>query len=587
MNTTDRLFNLSTLFLTAFVWTALQCFPAFGQAGLPEIKRLIDNENYDQAIAAANQEIPASKDAKAHYYKAIAYFYKSMDENMPANEANALRGAIRPIASDALGKTKKASYGYITMGLAEFIAGNAAGAKTQLDLAIEKAPNDVASLLEIANVYKAAVEFETSKPSKGNADTRKMGVNEATTVLTKAEAYDKKNPEIYTALGRLWEIQKVSELPEINYKKAIDINPSNPNAQYALATYLVKQKKYKDAEPILTKVIELDPKFAPAYKDLSDIYFNTAGDDKRFYKKSLEYATKWRDLLGNSKSARARYAVLLYLIGLYSDAVPAFEDIMKDSTNLVFDRLYGYCLVESQKYPEGKAQLDKYFQKAKADQLVNKDYKYYGLALEKSGQPDQAIEYYQKAITADPSQTTLNKNIADIYKEKKEWPKYVEYLERYLEKHPNLTDQFYLGFSLLNNVKDYNKAEAVFTKILATKPDLIEAHYYLAQTNVRRDTSQSKASAIPHYENMSKYIYKFKQENDAGKKKFLAEGGTRIFFYYYGKKDYSKALGMSKLILANDAIDPKNKTNVQQTVDYINSQTKDAVPFDWVAEWTK
>ena len=87
----------------------------------------------------------------------------------------------------------------------------------------------------------------------------------------KIDPYD---PEIYLCLGNNFHRQEKLDDAELNFKKAVNLNPSYLPALYNLGLILNKKQRFDDSISFFKKVINLKPDFANGYYSLGLTQFN-------------------------------------------------------------------------------------------------------------------------------------------------------------------------------------------------------------------------------------------------------------------------------------------------------------------------
>jgi tetratricopeptide (TPR) repeat protein len=544
--------------LLLWLWIA----PLAGAQTADDVRKLIDNENYPQALDAANKLIAANpKSGVGYFYKGFALYRMAFeDDQSPVTRSRYLADA-RVVFETATKQAKKDGYGFAGLGVLAGAESKLDEMKAQYDKALELSGQDVPLLVEMAQACLDVYNREASKPGKGDRALRTKAADMATLLLTKAETYSKNNADIYIKLGDLYALQRVPELALSNYQKAITVDPRSSRAHYALAQYYLKERKYNDAKDELLKVKDIDPKFALAYRDLSEIYFLAEQ-----FEYAMQFARQYRDLIGNDKRANARYATFLYLTKNYKEAVPALAAVLKDTNSVVLQRLYAYSLIETKDFAQGRAALDKYFSMTKAEDLIYKDYYYQGKLLLSEGKPDEAVKNFEKAIEKDSSITAVYKELYTEYNNQKDYEKAAHYLALYLKYNKSLTDQFTLGWTYYARLKQYEEAERVLGDLVRQRPDVVDAVVYLARTASSLDPKSEEGRAKPHYELLIKEV--IRQELQEKKKAELAEAYYYLGSYYYLKQNLPLALAYSTKVLE---LDP-NKTAAKQIVDYVKGQ---------------
>lgn len=544
--------------LALLLWSAPRLW---GQTA-EDVRKLIDNENYRQAIDQANQMITANaKSGQGYFYKGLALYRMAVEPGQaPATRTQYLADA-RTIFDMAVAKAKKDGYGSAGLGVLSGVDGKMDEMKTHYDKALELSGSDVGLLVEMAQACLDVYDREASKPGKGDRTVRTKAADMATLLLTKAENYSKNSADIYIKLGDLYTLQRVSELPMTNYKKAITLDPQSARAHYALAQYYLKEKKYNEAKDELLLAKDIDPKFANAYRDLAEIYF--LGEQ---YEYAKQFARQYRDLIGNDKRASARYGMFLYLTKNYQEAATALAEVLKDSNSYMLQRLYAYSLIEGKDYAGGRKALDKYFASTKPEEQVYKDHYYNGRLLLQEGKADEAVKNVERAMKDDSSLTTFYKDVYEHYKAKDDWANAAVYLDKYLKRNPSLTDQFMLGWINYAKLQKYAEAERLLGDLTKQRPDVVDAVVYLARASAKIDTNSAEGRAKPHYELLIKEV--MRQQLQEKKKAELAEAFFYLSYYYYLKQNLALALAYSNRCLEFDPA----KSQAKQIVDYVKGQ---------------
>ena len=123
---------------------------------------------------------------------------------------------------------------------------------TYFDQATEKDPN-------FAPAYAAAVDARVLLTTWKNTSTLEA-TSKAKADASRAVDLDPTLGEAYAALGsvNLWFEWKWSEA-EANIKRAIELNPSNPNIHILYASYLISRGQTEQAVSHIKQAVELDP----------------------------------------------------------------------------------------------------------------------------------------------------------------------------------------------------------------------------------------------------------------------------------------------------------------------------------------
>ncbi|MCS7073078.1 MAG: tetratricopeptide repeat protein [Bacteroidia bacterium] len=510
---------------------------------LDEAIRAINTADYKKARSILNTIITQQpKKPEPLYYMGLSYLESAQDqEDIPVknDELEKARDYFnRGIAANA-----KYPYNFVGLGRYYVEKKNFAEAKSNFDKGLAINASDVSVLVTIADGYLTAKDRNLT--------------NEAEKLLTRAQALNSKNPDIFISLGDVYMNQNVEELPLNKYNQAASLDPNNVRAHYRIGQYYVKYKKYQEGANAFMKAISIDPKFAPAYRDMGELYF-LAKD----YKKAKESYKKYVELTANDLQARARYCQFLYLSKDYATAVEEITTALKDTTTNVLLRLYGYSLYETGKYPEAKTAMDKYFGRVKPEFIIARDNEYYGKILDKLGQKDQALSYYEKAIAMDSGMDSLYSKMADIYNYQKNYTKAAEVLEKLISSKPTIQNYYSLG-EIYYKLENWEKAITAYTKTTEIKPDFHMGYLKIARCNFQLDPETTEGKAQPAYQKYLEIINTLPNKDNF--KKEQVEANSYLAYYYYNvKKD--NALSRSYYEKVKE-LDPTNE-QANKMLDY-------------------
>lgn len=276
-------------------------------------------------------------------------------------------------------------------------------------------------------VYRKIAEAWLSTDNK-NAD-------EAINLLNTAIKLEPKNAENYILLGDAQFAKNPADgsTPIKNYQKASELNPKSPKGILREGrlyeggrNYTLALEKYKTA-------LSLDPNFAPAYREIAELY-SKAGQQS----KSIENWKKYLEM-NNKNDARYLYMNSLFKNKQYADAITEYTTLRTNGFRKpIMERLAAYSYYEmgnkndSMAYVKGLEAMNKFFNAAGKDfKYIAADYEYKGLLLVRNGKENDGLVEIEKAIAMDASVC------ADAYSkltkasvEKKDYAKVIAYTER-------------------------------------------------------------------------------------------------------------------------------------------------------------
>jgi tetratricopeptide (TPR) repeat protein len=507
---------------------ALACaVPAVaGAQTIQDLRMYVQNEEYARLNSACDGLIAQqAKKPEPYFYKGLGFYRQALAEDVtPANKTNLLNTA-RGLFQAGYDKNKNYANNLIGLGLIDLQQGNLEAAKGKFKQAEELAAADPLAYIEMAEGF-----IDYANLPGTNAKNKNEATDAAINYLTRAEAKDKNNADVYVSLGRCYAAKGVAELAETNYKKALNLKPANAAAHYELGRLLEKQKKYNEAVAAMKKAIEADAKFAPAYKRVVEIAFR-AGQ----YEYAKQMAAKYRDLAGNDKAARVRYGQLLYLTNSFADVVREYTALLKDTTSSDIIRLLGYSQIETKDYAGGKQSLDKLFAQISEGERITKDYKYYGIAQAMSGQVDEAERNLANALNKDPEVITVYKDLYEKFKEQKDYAKAARFCEKYIQtKTDSPNEQYFLGWIYTYQLKEYQKALDLLTRLGDKYPEFTEAHHMAATAASALDPDSKQGLAkVPYERTLTSYMKLPADKQDDKKKKKAGEAAVYLSAYHY------------------------------------------------------
>ena len=431
--------------------------------------------------------------------------------------------------------------------------------------------------------YKASVALGANKNTevmRKTAETyieaENKSLDEAMALLNAAIKIEPKNAENYLLMGdALLEKNPTEGGPAIKqYDKFSELNPKSPKGILRAGKLYQRGRNYQLALDLYKKAQDLDPTYAPAYREKAELY-NLAGQKANAvesYKKYLE--------LNNSDEARIRYAGFLVINKQYAEAITESEKTQNaGSKDMYLDRYLGYSYAElgnktdTAAYTKGLKAINRFFEKAGSNFKYSAvDYKYKGILLAKTGKDSLGILEMEKAAQVDPKLANeVTREIAKSYMKAKKYNKAVDTYNRIMNGDPkNLNAQdwyefgrayYYDGGAKQREKKDvealdlFVKADTCFSKLTQISPAYAIAYFWRGKANVQQDVKDEKGLAKPHYE---KAISLVKPEEKALVKQNLIEAYLYLgsHFAFSKEKDLAKAKEYFNLV---KELDPANK----------------------------
>jgi len=272
------------------------------------------------------------------------------------------------------------------------------------------------------------------------------------------------------------------QLPEIYQKKAM---------------LFKRSRTYDLAIQNLEKAISTDPNYAPAYRDLIEIY-----QEQKLYEKVTPLLEQYTNLVADDIEAKVRFVGFMFRQARnYERTIEEADKVIAiEPDNFRMYRWKGYAQVELEQYEKGLATMRKFFDLVGNERTYFTDFDYYARAAAAMGSYQEAEEKYLKALEFDISKADILDKIAKMYYDAKMFAEAAEAYKHKIETvDPVSTDYFYLGFSLFR-IQQYEEADSSFAIVTDVLPDWLPAYVFRAQCNEFLDPNIEEYLAKPFHE---------------------------------------------------------------------------------------
>jgi tetratricopeptide (TPR) repeat protein len=437
--------------------------------------------------------------------------------------------------------------------------------------------------------------------------------DEAINHANSAIKLDPKNPDNYITLGdaQLEKTPTDGGTAIKSYKQATTLNPKSAKGIISEGKLYQRGRNYQLALDKYKEALGIDPTFAPAYREIAELYF-LAGQNA----KSIENWKKYLEL-NNSDFARYRFMSALYKNKQYSEAITEYENLKKSNfKNVYLDRIASYSYYEmgdkndKDAYQKGSKALDDFFQGAGPNfKYLGSDFKYKGLLMMKTGKDSLGIIEMEKGISMDPaSGGDIYGEIANYFYKSKRYDKSIEYFQKKIALDPktigsggnekliknlNNNDWFNLGrayyflgdlrMRAASAIKDakqrsqketevmmmFAESDSAFVNLTLLSPSWPTGYIYRGRVNYSLDPKIERDDTRIQYEKVLEVIKP--EEKATTYKKEAIEAYEYLGYYYVTKKDKAKADEMFKAI---QELDPTN----QKAKDYFAPPKPGAKP---------
>ena len=491
---------------------------------------------------------------------------------------------------------------------------------------ISKIPNpkDYAyALAKIAESYIRGVSVDTSL---------------ALPLLREAVMIDKTNPDIYIIMGDVYILVNDGSNSIRNYKQAQYYDPGSPTANMKIGRIYVGGMNLMAAIPYYKAAIELDVNYAPAYRELGQLY-SLAGR----YDQSQENFRTYLNLTKGNIPAKIRYVNALFYAKEYAKVVSTVEEIFAiDKTRTYLNRIAAYSYYEMEEPDLEKAlhYMENLFQTLSSENLIKRDYTYLAKILLKknSGYPkllqdtarisseldaayknlsaakgqnqvkykaridslnlrkdqlgkeikqadteiDRAFDAYNKALEYNQKDVNLLSEIANNYytnrryeQAARTWEKLLDLGRNDVNNYLQIGRAYYIG-------QNYHKADSVFTVVTRKFPDNIQSYLMIARTYSQMDPDLKSGLARPKFET---FLEKAGRDTVTNAKEMVEAFGY-LGYYHLKKENFSDANYWYDRIIN---IDPENKeflvkgyigkANVSFMMSELKKELNDKIPY--------
>jgi Tfp pilus assembly protein PilF len=523
------IFNLAWIF-TMVVGTQ-QVFAQTVKDGLYQL----DVEQYGNASKTFKTLVQQNATGENLYY--LGNYYMNVDQ----------LDSARIQFEQGIAKDPAYALNFIGLGSVLMAKGDKVGAKAQFGkaLAIKKADKNAEVWYRIG---------EANVIHKNNDPT------EAVTALQKALAIDKNKTDAYLALGDAFLRKGDGGNAANNYEKALGVNAGLAKAHIKLGKIYVRANpnlaldKYKEA-------ITVDPKYAPAYRELAELYFLA-----KQYDNARQMYEKYITMVDNSPETQFRYAGFLLLTKDYAKAQEILTKVQNNPAiqkNPVLFRLLGYSGYETKNYPVGMENINKFFSLAKPENIISSDYEYQGKLQMATGQDTvKAIALIDKAVELDTARVEAYKDLGQELYDAKHYAWASQVFEKYISKagdKANVKDYFNMAYASYLG-KDFVKSDTAFGTFITKFPDQHVGYLWKANSLARQDPDIKEGKAKPYYEKFITLVEVDPEKKEKNKRDLVTAYNWLGYYNLKLERSAEKAHAFANKALA---LDPANASAKQ------------------------
>jgi Tfp pilus assembly protein PilF len=521
-------------------------------------------QSLQEGISDLNAE--RFKSAKATFEKLLAANPNNIDATYWLGQTYILTKDIpgaREIYSKALMASANAPLIIVGMGQVELNEKKISESTQRFEAAITMTRGKKGDDPVILNAIGRAITITyTDKEKIGN-------INYAVEKLEAASLRDPNNADIFLNLGSAYLKAKPGEAGGKafeNYNKAIAANPNFPVPYYRLAKLFETQKNWELYEKYLNDAISKDPRFAPAYYELS--YYKMGRKDLAA---AETYAQKFKDNSDPDPQNAYLEASIKWAAKNFDQAITMAKDIISKSGGKVKARVHKLiadAMVQKGDSAGAKPYIDEYFAKAEPDEVTALDY---GLKASVysviPGQEDVVYNSYIEGVKADTvidNKIELLKKGAAFFKGKGLREKEGDLIALIIEVKPKLslndmfdaTRAYYFGLA-------YTKSRDMSLKMIEKFPAEVYGYEWALNNSKITDTVKVDSIAAPDALKLEEFSIK---DTTKFKKQYIS--ATSFLALYYANKagDKDKAIEYLKKW---QSVDLANREAIQKNIDIL------------------
>ncbi len=439
-----------------------------------EISTAIEKEEFGAARKMCQQLI--AKDAKS----SEGYFF--MGETYYENEK---ADSAQYYYTKGLAANDNAALCLIGQGKLLLDQGKSLEAQKNFEKAAKWTRNKNAYVqYQVAKAYLDA-NFQKAYKDRDYAPTY---ATQAIEWLDKAIATNPKDGNFFSLLGDAYFFKKEAGTALTKYEFATDKNKKDPKNYVKRARINKSAKIFKDAEANLNECLAIDPNYAPALKEMTEVYVSSGQ-----YSKVAPILQKYTDLIKTSgkDDIEARMRLVRYLCYYakdYKGAIAEANNILAASPQPTMYRWLSWAYTNQAKATEKEspataaedfkkgAENAKLFLEKKGDnKVIVSDYDNYMQCAFKTKDFETASKLGQEVLALDSTRTDIYETIAKGYYDAGQYDKAVAaYDTKVAKTKATTTDYFYIAQSYMA-LKKLAEAEGAFAKLTELSPTYLFA----------------------------------------------------------------------------------------------------------------
>jgi tetratricopeptide (TPR) repeat protein len=602
-----RLNNILAILLVPFA-SAIFCRSINAQ-NLDSAKFLTRCEQYDKAQTVYDQLIRKEpSNSKYYFFYGENYLLDYLSDTISSSLAVATASA-RDLFEKGIKANPADPLNYIGLAKVAFYTDDYKTA----DQMRAKARSLLLPYKNIKKIKPPAREyaFALAKIAESFIKEDKVDTSLALPFIRQAINIDYKSKDVYLIAGDIYILVNDGSNSISNYNLAQYYDPKSPAANMKIGSIYVKGRNLMAAIPYFEAAIRLNASYAPAYRELGQLY-SSAGR----YEKSKEYYKKYLELTQGNIPAKIRYITSLFYAKEYDEVIKNVEEIIAvDNSRTYMNRIAGYSCYEKTPpdYDKALAYMDTLFSKVSPERIIKKDYYYmvrillgknqnyqellnqnnsYKHQLDKEKKEydaassaqktklkpgidslsfkigmldnqisssekeiDMAFAAYAKLLSYDPESKSLLNEIAGNYyrfgryeNAAKTWSKLIELGSDDVNDYMRVGKAYYIG-------ENYKAADSSFNAAVAKFPDYLDAYLYIARTNAKMDPGLKSGQACLKFEKVLEQAEADSIKNSS----YIMEACDYLGYYHLMNDNYNLSEDYYRRMINLDTTGSENK----------------------------
>lgn len=576
---------------------------------LNEAIQLTRSEQYDKARTVMDQLIqkdPTNGDN--YFYQGENYLQEYFSDTISNSLTVAVKSA-KEIYQKGVEASPNDPLNYIGLAKVAFYLGDD---KTASEMRA-KAKSFLLPYKNLRRISPPAPEyaFTLAKLAESYINIGEVDTSLALPLIREAIKIDNNNKDIYLIAGDIYMLVNDGSDAIKNYNLAQFADPQSPTANMKIGYVYVKGRNLQVAIPYFEEAIKLNADYAPAYRELGQLY-SLAGR----FDQSKEYFKKYLELTRGNIPAQTRYVNALFYAKEYDEVIKNVEEIFKvDKSRTYLNRIAGYSYFEKKNpdYDKALYYMEQLFKTVSPERILWKDHYYMARILLKKNQDypkmaadlsrleqqldrektrlststnaaakekyktsvdemtgkvanlkseiakadleiDRAFKEYNDVLKDKPGNKNLLNEMANNYYSLRRYVGAAKTWTKMLDpKNETSNELMQIGKAYYNGEK-YKTADSVFNVITKKSPDYLPAYLWIARSYFKMDPDAKLGLAKPKFEKVADIAKADSIKNESE----IMEALQYLGYYHMTNRNYGKAKEYYNRMIN---LDPNNKVN--------------------------